>query len=65
MRSQIATAFQTKIENLKSQLGRHDVQLNGIYEAIENLLDDKSEKLSHRIDRPRPPLSGPAGTHSL
>lgn len=33
-----------KIENLKSHLGVHDTQLNSIYEAIENLLDDKTEK---------------------
>lgn len=28
----------------KQHLGEHDAQLNGIYEAIENLLDDKVEK---------------------
>ena len=33
-----------QIENLKSHLGEHDVQLNSIYEAIENLLDDKVDK---------------------
>lgn len=33
-----------QIENLKGQLGEHDVQLNKIYEAIENLLDDKTDK---------------------
>jgi hypothetical protein len=26
---------------LKDRIGEHDVQLNSIYEAIENLLDDK------------------------
>ncbi|MEP6951525.1 MAG: ORF6N domain-containing protein [Ginsengibacter sp.] len=31
----------TKIETLQMHLGEHDVQLNSIYEAIENLLDDK------------------------
>jgi len=29
---------------IKQHLGEHDAQLNGIYEAIENLLDDKVEK---------------------
>ncbi|MEO5782635.1 MAG: ORF6N domain-containing protein [Ginsengibacter sp.] len=33
-----------QIENLKLHLGEHDVQLNSIYEAIENLLDDKTDK---------------------
>lgn len=33
-----------QIENLKDHLGEHDVQLNKIYEAIENLLDDKTDK---------------------
>jgi hypothetical protein len=29
---------------LEIKLGEHDAQLNGIYEAIENLLDDKVDK---------------------
>ena len=33
-----------KLELIKQHLGEHDTQLNGIYEAIENLLDDKVEK---------------------
>ena len=33
-----------QIDNLKDHLGEHDVQLNKIYEAIENLLDDKTDK---------------------
>lgn len=33
-----------QIETLKGHLGEHDVQLNSIYEAIENLLDDKVDK---------------------
>ena len=33
-----------QIENLKLHLGEHDVQLNSIYEAIENLLEDKTDK---------------------
>jgi hypothetical protein len=32
-----------EIERLKERLGEHDAQLTGIYEAIENLLDDKVE----------------------
>lgn len=34
-----------QIENLKGHLGEHDVQLNKIYEAIENLLEDETEEL--------------------
>lgn len=33
-----------QIEHLKGHLGKHDVQLNSIYEAIEKLLDDKVDK---------------------
>jgi len=33
-----------QLELVKQHLGEHDAQLNGIYEAIENLLDDKVEK---------------------
>ena len=33
-----------RIKLLKPHPGEHDVQLNGIYEAIENLLDDKVDK---------------------
>ena len=33
-----------QLELIKHHLGEHDAQLNGIYEAIENLLDDKVEK---------------------
>ena len=33
-----------QIQLLKEHLGEHDVQLNSIYEAIENLLDDKVDK---------------------
>ena len=29
---------------LKDKIGEHDVQLNSIYDAIENLLDEKTEK---------------------
>ena len=32
-----------QLELIKHHLGEHDAQLNGIYEAIENLLDDKVE----------------------
>jgi hypothetical protein len=34
----------TKIEALQMHLGEHDAQLNSIFEAIENLLDDKIDK---------------------
>ena len=33
-----------QLELIKHHLGEHDAQLNGIYEVIENLLDDKVEK---------------------
>lgn len=33
-----------KIEELKQHIGEHDVQLNAIYEAMENLMDDKADK---------------------
>jgi ORF6N domain-containing protein len=37
-----------KLDQLKNEiydrLGEHDAQLNAIYDAIENLLDDKTEK---------------------
>jgi len=33
-----------QLKTLELKLGQHDVQLNGIYKAIENLLDDKVEK---------------------
>ena len=35
-----------QIGELKDKLGEHDIQLNGIYEAIENMMDDKVEKQS-------------------
>lgn len=33
-----------QIKLLFDRIGEHDVQLNSIYEAIENLLDDKTDK---------------------
>ena len=30
-----------QLQEIRDRLGEHDVQLNGIYEAIENLLDEK------------------------
>ena len=41
-----------QLELIKQHLGEHDAQLNGIYEAIENLLDDKVEKQTAK-DRKR------------
>jgi len=37
-----------QIQTLRMHLGKHDVQLNSIYEAIENLLDDKVDKKVER-----------------
>ena len=33
-----------KIEELRRSMGEHDVQLNAIYTALENLMDDKVDK---------------------
>ena len=33
-----------QLQLLDNKIGEHDVQLNSIYEAIENLLDDKTDK---------------------
>jgi ORF6N domain len=42
-----------KLQKLEDKIGGHDVQLNQIYEAIENLLDDKVEKHSLPKNRKR------------
>lgn len=41
-----------QIETLKDRVGLHDTQLSQIYDAIENLLDEKAEKQSWK-DRDR------------
>jgi hypothetical protein len=33
-----------QLQEIRDRLGEHDTQLNSIYDAIENLLDDKSEQ---------------------
>ena len=33
-----------QLKELKEKVGNHDGQLNQIYEAIENLLDEKAER---------------------
>ena len=33
-----------QLNQLKDKIGEHDIQLSGIYDAIENLLDEKTEK---------------------
>lgn len=33
-----------QLKDLKARIGNHDVQLNQIYDVIENLLDDKVEQ---------------------
>jgi hypothetical protein len=30
-----------QLKQIQQQIGEHDIQLNGIYDAIENLLDEK------------------------
>ncbi len=41
-----------QLQEIRDRLGEHDVQLNSIYTAIENLLDEKAEQKSWQ-DRPR------------
>lgn len=33
-----------QLQEIRDRLGEHDVQLNSIYDAIENLLDEKAEQ---------------------
>jgi 2-hydroxy-3-keto-5-methylthiopentenyl-1-phosphate phosphatase len=33
--------LRTQLQELKEKLGEHDIQLNQIYDAMENLLDEK------------------------
>jgi hypothetical protein len=40
-----------QIEIIKLQLGEHNIQLNSIYETMENLLDDKVERDSYQKRR--------------
>jgi len=42
----------TQLQEMRDRLGEHDVQLNGIYDAIEKLLDEKTEQQKWE-DRPR------------
>jgi hypothetical protein len=46
------TDFKEQLRELKEGLGEHDAQLNQIYDAIENLLDEKVEDKKWR-DRER------------
>ena len=41
-----------QLQELRERVGEHDVQLNSIYDAIENLLDEKAENKSWQ-DRER------------
>ena len=48
-----------QLQELRERVGNHDAQLNQIYDAIENLLDEKQEQKSwnerERIGfKPRP-----------
>ena len=36
------TDFTEQLKEIKERLGEHDVQLNQIYDAMENLLDEKA-----------------------
>ena len=41
-----------QLQQLKERIGDHDAQLNAIYDALENLLDEKAAQ-RNRDDRPR------------
>ena len=36
------TDLKTQLQQIRDRLGEHDVQLNQIYDAMENLLDEKA-----------------------
>jgi len=36
--------FKEQLKEIKERLGEHDVQLNQIYDALENLLDEKASR---------------------
>ncbi len=44
------TDLKEQLKEIKERLGEHDAQLNQIYDAIENLLDEKAaeRKWQHR-----------------
>lgn len=44
--------METKFQHIEDRLGEHDVQLNHIYDAIENLLDEKATE-KHWQERER------------
>jgi len=39
------TDFKEQLKEIKERLGEHDAQLNQIYDALENLLDEKASPL--------------------
>jgi len=36
------TDLRTQLKEIRERLGEHDTQLNAIYDAMENLLDEKA-----------------------
>lgn len=44
--------LKTQLKELKERIGEHDAQLNAIYDAMENLLDEKTAERKWN-DRPR------------
>ncbi len=44
------TDLKTQLKAIKERLGEHDVQLNQIYAALENLLDEKAEEKAKQIN---------------
>ena len=41
----IKTDFKHQLDEIRERLGGHDAQLNQIYEAIENILDENAAKI--------------------
>jgi hypothetical protein len=47
-------ALNEQLQEIKQRLGEHDVQLNSIYDSIENLLDEKAaQKIGENRQRIR------------
>ena len=40
-----------QLKELRKRLGEHDVQLNSIYDAMENLLDKETDKATAKANR--------------
>lgn len=38
------TDLKTQLKEIKERIGEHDIQLNQLYDAMENLLDEKASQ---------------------